>query len=145
MGYYVIKGPDGQNLYMGMYADAPCWFESRVGADRFDSVKEAKEHLQRHSYLRDRARVVHVGRRSNCTVHTAPCPEHGFVHGAEANELREAIESILKDFRDTTTGSAEEDLSDILEDLEHLLQKIDARDSVAHLEAKRESERGIKP
>ena len=66
----------------------------------------------------------------NCPIRNVSCPEHGFIHGKEAEELREGIESILQS-RDEYTAGAE----DILEDLRMLLDRVDARDSLAWREA----------
>lgn len=52
------------------------------------------------------------------------CSDHGFIHGAEAEELRQAIEK-LRDARGRPTCEA----------LTRLLDDIDARDSLAYLEA----------
>lgn len=71
-------------------------------------------------------------RRSRCTVFKDSCAEHGFIHGAEASELREGIEKIIEDY-----GQPENDTHDgaLLDDLQRLLDTVDARDSLARLEA----------
>lgn len=61
-----------------------------------------------------------------CPVFKRYCSEHGFVHGAEAEELRHGIEKILSD-------ACDED--DFRRELRRLLEQVDARDSVAFLEA----------
>ena len=66
-----------------------------------------------------------------CRVYGEPCPEHGFIHGAEANELREGIEAILE------TDCDVEDVEGIRRALQRLLDRVDARDSLAYLEAAR--------
>ena len=35
--------------------------------------------------------------RRTCTVYRGKCAEHGFVHGAEAEELRTGIEKIVRE------------------------------------------------
>ena len=64
--------------------------------------------------------------KRSCLVYSTPCVEHGFFHGAEANELREGIEEILKH---KGTGA------EVRADLVSLLDRVDARDSLARLEA----------
>ena len=68
---------------------------------------------------------------SKCTVYGKPCPEHGFFHGAEAEELREGIEAILEH---------EGDERGFKHSLRALLERVDARDSLAYLEAKKAEE-----
>jgi hypothetical protein len=60
------------------------------------------------------------------------CPEHQFYHGAEAEELREGIEKILKNFAGGLEGN--DDLYAITGDLHKLLDSVDARDSLAYAE-----------
>jgi len=64
-----------------------------------------------------------------CPIDGTYCDEHGFQHGAEAEELREGIEDLIACYEDEVPTSV----------LEELLQKVDARDSVAYLEAKARS------
>lgn len=61
-----------------------------------------------------------------CRVYKVPCPTHGFIHGAEAEELREGIEELLADGEGATA-----------EELQRLLERVDARDSLSYLEATR--------
>jgi len=61
-----------------------------------------------------------------CSVYGHPCHEHGFIHGAEAEELREGIEKLIGEGREAVTGR----------ELQRLLDRVDARDSLAYLEAK---------
>lgn len=63
-----------------------------------------------------------------CSVYSDPCPVHGFVHGAEAEELRKGIEQIMKH---------DGDEYGFRRSLQALLDKVDARDSLAYLEAKK--------
>ena len=68
---------------------------------------------------------------SKCTVYSKYCPEHGFFHGAEAEELREGIEKII---------DHEGDVRGFKRALQALLDRVDARDSLAYLEAKKAEE-----
>lgn len=55
------------------------------------------------------------------------CPVHsGAVHGGEAQELRKGIEAILE--------LANDDDNDVKDDLQQLLDRVDAGDSLAHME-----------
>lgn len=76
---------------------------------------------------------------AKCTVFTHGCPEHGFIHGGEAEELRSGIEAIIAEIDD---GEDEDSLgrlraigSGLKHDLQRLLDKTDARDSLAFGEA----------
>lgn len=69
-----------------------------------------------------------------CTVLTSYCLAHGFNHGAEAEELREGIEKIVAEFEDDKKTLR------LRRALKGLLEKVDARDSVAFLEAQRKFE-----
>ena len=74
------------------------------------------------------------------------CDRHHFVHGAEAEELRERIEAIVEDLlpdtRPRTCGwsAAYDACRDVRDKLMGVLDKVDARDSLAFLEAKEEQE-----
>lgn len=61
---------------------------------------------------------------SRCPLST-PCVKHGYYHGAEAEELREGIEKIIE--------MAKPVRQDALRDL---LDRVDARDSLAYLETR---------
>jgi hypothetical protein len=61
---------------------------------------------------------------SKCHLRAGYCHEHGFVHGAEAEELRSGIEKLLK-----------ADPANWPMALQDLLDRVDARDSLAYLEA----------
>ena len=62
------------------------------------------------------------------------CPVHNFVHGAEAEQLREKLEALIEEAknRDSNIGHWE---------LQHILDEVDARDSVAFLEICKKHER----
>lgn len=62
-----------------------------------------------------------------------PCVEHQYYHGAEAEELREGIEKIINE-------NQEKHVLRVIGKLSQLLDAVDARDSLAYLEAmKKES------
>ncbi len=67
-----------------------------------------------------------------CPVHSDPCPVHGYVHGAEAEELRAGIDGLIA--TRVLGGGAEEELEIMRSDLIRLLDKVEARDSLAFLE-----------
>lgn len=80
-----------------------------------------------------------------CKIYREACPDHGFYHGAEAEELREGIEKIIKTCR-PCVSTAEDGCTGchIVEELELLLDRVDARDSLAYRE-KRRSPRKRRP
>lgn len=69
---------------------------------------------------------------SRCTVYSEVCPEHGFVHGAEAEELRAGIEKILARNYGCDTNELP---SGVQMSLAMLLDRTDARDSLAFRDA----------
>jgi hypothetical protein len=69
-----------------------------------------------------------------------PCEKHGGVHGQEAEELRVGIEQILKNTVDVCGGEALHVLHATRKSLIFLLDQIDARDSLAFLEASAQEE-----
>lgn len=75
---------------------------------------------------------------SKCTIREFGCAVHGFIHGAEAEELREGIQKIIVHYED---AAYENDSDLMLDDLRKLLERVDARDSVAFLEAKTAQQR----
>jgi hypothetical protein len=61
------------------------------------------------------------------------CHEHGFIHGAEADELRERIEQFIE----SVSFNWEDDyLLEVQDELREVLADVDARDSVAYLEVR---------
>ncbi len=69
--------------------------------------------------------------KSDCPVYRTICTEHGgFTHGAEAEELRQGVERIIENT--DTSGPCD----NLLSDLRALLDRVDARDSLAWIEAK---------
>jgi len=68
-------------------------------------------------------------RRSACEM-GRPCREHDCVHGAEAEELRAEIEKYLAEELPT-----ELDVRGVERSLQRILDRVNARDSLAYLEA----------
>jgi hypothetical protein len=62
-----------------------------------------------------------------CTVYAKYCREHNFVHGAEAEELRQGVEKLIAAASETRKVS--------VTSLRRLLDRVDARDSLAFREA----------
>lgn len=87
-------------------------------ADQFDAAQ------QRIAELEAEAREPR-----GCAAH------YGSIHGGEAEELRKGIETIIKSFSDC------EDQSAMRGNLIRLLDRVDARDSLAHVELRDELER----
>lgn len=69
---------------------------------------------------------------SKCRLFDDYCIEHEFTHGAEATELREGIEQILRDL--PGLDQANESFTVPIGYLQRLLDRIDARDSLAYAE-----------
>lgn len=61
-----------------------------------------------------------------CAISAKPCARHGYAHGQEAEELRAGVEKILGNSNKVAPVA----------ELQRLLDKTDARDSLAYLEAK---------
>ena len=89
----------------------------------FDLCPECASDTQ--TFLSDVEAFSHV-EDNECPLHVR-CQTHEFFHGAEATELREGIERILED-RDF------QEASDLCNQLQRLLEKVDARDSLAYSE-----------
>ncbi len=62
-----------------------------------------------------------------CPVYAKCCADHGFVHGAEAEELREGIEKMIERYGEKKVST---------DALQTLLDGVDARDSLAYGEAR---------
>jgi hypothetical protein len=65
-----------------------------------------------------------MAKRPKCVIGEY-CSRHGFHHGAEAEELRERLEEVLRARKGMVRVS-----------LRRVLDEVDARDSVAYVEAK---------
>lgn len=72
-----------------------------------------------------------------CTVYRQYCSTHNFVHGAEAEELRSGIEKLIEQ----EVLRTDEGWRDALQ---RLLDRVDARDSLAWLEAGDKTRKGKK-
>jgi len=80
--------------------------------------------------------------RSKCPILDGPCPEHLTHHGKEAEELRAGIEGIIEDHKpsvhDVVETHAEaawrDEIHAMRKELQELLDKVDARDSLAFTE-----------
>lgn len=73
--------------------------------------------------------ATHRARQALCRMGHY-CSEHNFVHGAEAEELREKLEKLLVEEVSRETRMVPAYL------LQHLLDDVDARDSLAYLEGR---------
>jgi hypothetical protein len=73
--------------------------------------------------------------KSRCTLYREVCPDHGFQHGAEAEELRAGLERILEGARFAGHKNIP------IDRLQRLLDRVDARDSLAFLESLPRDER----
>ena len=82
---------------------------------------------------RDFAEAI-VQLAASCVV-GVPCVKHGSaIHGQEAEELRAGVEQILKNTSDVEDEAASDVLRSIRKSLIFLLDRIDARDSLAFRE-----------
>lgn len=67
------------------------------------------------------------------------CDRHaGQKHGAEAEELRSAVEKLLRDGDDDYRSEAFAELREFRQELQRILDETDARDSLAYLESRNE-------
>lgn len=89
------------------------------------------------------ARILRLVRRERVVA----CPVHSHqIHGGEAEELRKGIEGLISDsapavdFCDPNGRGCDVIASD---DLQNLLDRVDARDSLAHLELNTAEERAV--
>lgn len=69
-----------------------------------------------------------------CSITSSVCAKHEFVHGKEADELRCGLEGIIAYYSENYTPEADP-IEEIVESLRNLLDRVDARDSLAFLEA----------
>lgn len=56
------------------------------------------------------------------------CMKHNFIHGGEAEELRQRIEALLSDSENLKKNQ-------LISSINHILEDVDARDALAYLEA----------
>lgn len=87
--------------------------------------------------------------KKKCPIQNKFCERHEFYHGGEAQELREGVEEILRehkpsfdveDYGDNSPYQYADYINEIRERLQDLLDKVDARDSLAMDEAQEEEE-----
>ena len=64
-------------------------------------------------------------RENVCVIGGEECPRHNYAHGREAEELRAGVERLMARSDHKKVSSA---------DLQKLLDRVDARDSLAYLE-----------
>lgn len=77
-----------------------------------------------------------IDKLAECCVIGVRCDRHGgAVHGQEAEELRAGVEQILKNTSDVEDDEAPDVLRALRKSLIFLLDRIDARDSLAFREA----------
>ena len=80
---------------------------------------------------------------ANACVVGIPCEKHGgAVHGQEAEELRAGIEQILRNTSDVDDDEAPDVLRSQRKSLIFLLDRVDARDSLAFREATDDGDQG---
>ena len=112
----------------------------KLSPDEFeDAVEVARNYLQDSRadpelIARDFAETI--DKLAECCVVGVRCDRHGgAVHGQEAEELRGGIEQILKNTSDVDDAEAPDVLRALRKSLIFLLDRIDARDSLAFREA----------
>ena len=112
----------------------------KLTPDEFeDTLGVARDYLQgsnadAEALARDFAEVI-VKLADSCVV-GLPCARHsGVIHGQEAEELRAGVEQILKNTDDVREDEAAFVLAEQRNALIFLLDRIDARDSLAFREA----------
>ena len=89
------------------------------------SIVEVHEHLEQAVVTSiAREAIGQVGKKT-CSLPLVSCPTHGYIHGAEAEELRSEIEKLIAGVPQDICAEA----------LQALLDRVDARDSCAFAEA----------
>lgn len=71
-----------------------------------------------------------------CPLYKDFCPDHNFVHGAEAEELRKGVERIIN----SIDGDERYYGDELVGRFQTLLDRVDARDSLAYREAQDKDE-----
>ena len=112
----------------------------KISPDDFeDTVDVARDYLQGS---RADAELIAVDfaesivKLADCCVVGLPCERHGGeVHGQEAEELRAGVEQILRNTADVRDDEASFVLTELRKALIFLLDRVDARDSLAFREA----------
>ena len=113
---------------------SPDEFEETVGVARNYLQASASKPLPIARLARDFAEAII--KVANFCVVGVRCDQHcGAVHGQEAEEMRAGIEQILKSTSDVDDDEAPDVLRALRKSLIFLLDRIDARDSLAFREA----------
>lgn len=76
--------------------------------------------------------------KERCPIRGRYCSEHGFVHGHEAEALRSGIENLMVTKSEPTRDHG---FAVNVVDLQKLLDSVDARDSLAFVEARQKRRR----
>lgn len=79
---------------------------------------------------------------ARCPVRGEYCGEHGFIHGGEADELRAGLEKLMAN--NTVRSEEWPHYAVRVDDLQKLLDRVDARDSIAFVEAPKRPRRRSK-
>ena len=112
----------------------------KLSADEFaETVNVARDYLQGGRAEAEGLSCAFAGaivKLAACCVVGVRCDQHyGAVHGQEAEELRAGIEQILRNTSDVEDAAAPDVLSALRKSLIFLLDRVDARDSLAFCEA----------
>ena len=102
------------------------------------AIEEARDLLRRGEVSVPDARDIALAlvQLSTTCVVGSPCDQHGgAIHGQEAEELRAGVEQILRNTSDVRNEDAVDVLAAIHKALIFLLDRVDARDSLAFREA----------
>lgn len=90
--------------------------------------------------------TTHNMSTERCPIRRRHCPEHHFVHGKEAEELRSGIEEALDNHdslvSEMSGDDARDTLTSLVECLRNLLGSVDARDSIAYVEKRSKRKKG---
>ena len=115
----------------------------KLSSDEFEeTVGVARDYLQ--ASASEPLPIARLARRfsetlvkqADCCVFGVRCDRHyGAVHGQEAEELRAGVEQILRNTSDVDDAAAPDVLRALRKALIFLLDRIDARDSLAFREA----------
>lgn len=76
--------------------------------------------------------------KSRCYMLDQGCPVHGYIHGKEAEELREGLKKLIELAQDDA-----DEMGVPVHAIEDMLDRVDARDSVAWLEASKKKDASV--
>ena len=110
----------------------------KLSADEFaETVDVARGYLQKRcADPEGRPFATTIVKLADCCVIGMRCAQHhDAVHGQEAEDLRAGIEQILRNTSDVEDAAAPDVLRSFRKSLIFLLDRIDARDSLAFREA----------